>query len=85
MINATVARENAKTFRLTEKEKVIMATNEWLDTTVSKEIERVSKDGFTTLTIWYKNGIDKTVAINILVDYGYKAEEKITGALTIQW
>lgn len=85
MINATVARENVEAFVLAKKEKVVKATHEWLDTTVTREIEKRSKVGSNALVIWYKDGVDKTLVTDTLIDCGYKVEERVNGALSIQW
>jgi hypothetical protein len=85
MINATVARENVEAFVLAKKERIVKATHEWLDTTVSREIEKRSKSGGKALIIWYKDGVDKTLATDTLIDCGYKVEERVNGALSIEW
>lgn len=85
MINATVARENVEAFALAKRERIVKATHEWLDTTVSREIEKRSKSGSNALVVWYRDGVDKKLAVETLINCGYKAEDKINGALSIEW
>jgi hypothetical protein len=85
MINATVARENVEAFALAKKERIVKATHEWLDTTVSREIEKRSKSGSNALVVWYKDGVDKKLVVETLTDCGYKVEDRINGALSIEW
>jgi hypothetical protein len=84
MINATVARENVEAFALAKKERIVKATNDWLET-VSREIEKRSKSGSSALVVWYRDGVDRKLAVETLTNCGYKAENKINGALSIEW
>lgn len=84
MINATVARENVEAFVLAKRERIVKATNDWLET-VSREIEKRSKSGSSALVVWYRDGVDRKLAVETLINCGYKAEDKINGALSIEW
>lgn len=84
MINATVARENVEAFALAKRERIVKATNDWLET-VSREIEKRSKSGSSALVVWYRDGVDRKLVVETLINCGYKAENKINGALSIEW